>query len=186
MTKHLEEKTIKKEQIFKGKIVELEIQDVLLPNGKESKREVIHHPGAVAIIAFTEDEKLILVKQFRKALDKVIAEIPAGKLEKGEDPLECAKRELEEETGIVANSWTKLHSFYTSPGFADELIYVYLAKDLKQGKFNLDEDEFVEKIEVSKKEAEELVENELIHDAKTLYAVQYWQLMKVGTEKDNA
>ncbi|MCR6106492.1 NUDIX hydrolase [Salipaludibacillus agaradhaerens] len=185
MSKNLEEKTVKKEQIFKGKVVELEVQDVLLPNGNESKREIIYHPGAVAVIAFTKEEKLILVKQFRKALDKVIAEIPAGKLEKGEDPLECAKRELEEETGIVAHSWTKLHSFYTSPGFANEIVHVYLAKDLNKGTINLDEDEFVEKIEVTKEEAEKLIENEVIHDAKTLYAVQYWQLMKGKVEKDN-
>lgn len=176
MSDHLVEKTISTKSIFKGKIIDLEVQDVLLPNGKESKREVIHHPGAVAVVAFTKEEKLILVKQYRIALKKAIAEIPAGKLEIGEDPLPCAKRELEEETGVKAKTWTKLHSFYTSPGFADEIVHVYLAEDLQDGELNMDEDEFVERIDVTMEEANQMILSEEIHDAKTIYAVQYWQL----------
>ncbi|MGJ9382444.1 NUDIX hydrolase [Salipaludibacillus sp. CF4.18] len=176
MSEKLNETTIRTTPIFQGKIIDLEVQDVTLPNGKESKREVVHHPGAVAVIAFTPENKLILVRQFRKPLEKVLAEIPAGKLEKGEDPLECAKRELEEETGVQAENWTKLHSFYTSPGFADELVHVYLAEGLGEGMVNMDEDEFVERIDVTLEEAEALIESEEIHDAKTIYAVQYWKL----------
>jgi len=176
MSDHLIEKTIRTKPIFKGKIIELEVQDVQLPNGKESKREIIHHPGAVAVVTFTEEGKLILVKQFRKALEKVIAEIPAGKLEFGEDPLECAKRELEEETGVKAKTWKKLHSFYTSPGFANEIVHVFLAEDLEVGDVHLDEDEFVERIDVTMEEANQMVLSEEIHDAKTIYAIQYWQL----------
>lgn len=173
------EKTIGKQQIFKGRVVELSVHEVLLPNGKTSTREVVNHPGAVAIIALTDENKLVLVKQFRKPLEKTIAEIPAGKLEKGEDPLLCAKRELEEETGYVAKSWKKLGSFYTSPGFADELLHIFLAKELAKGVKNTDEDEFVERLEVTLAEAMELVEKEIIHDAKTVVAVQYLQLMNV-------
>lgn len=173
------EKTIKKKEIYKGKIVDLSIHDVLLPNGDKSQREVVKHPGAVAIIALTEENKLVLVKQFRKPLEKVIAEIPAGKLEKGEAPLVCAKRELEEETGYLAKEWRELGSFYTSPGFADELIYIFLASDLIKGVAKTDDDEFVECLELTLEEAKELMNEQLIHDAKTVIAVQYLQLLKV-------
>ncbi|UCZ54686.1 NUDIX hydrolase [Bacillus shivajii] len=174
--KHLNEETIRKESIYSGRIIDLSVHDVKLPNGKESKREVVYHPGAVAVIAFTKEGKLILVKQFRKPLEKVIAEIPAGKLEKGEDPLECAKRELEEETGEIAENWVSLGSFYTSPGFADECIHLFLAEGLSEGIAGTDEDEFVEKMEVTLDEALTMVEQQEIHDAKTVFAVQYWQL----------
>ncbi|MCE7794412.1 NUDIX hydrolase [Salipaludibacillus sp. CUR1] len=179
MSDYLKETTLGTKSIFKGRIIDVEIQDVRLPDGKESKREIVHHPGAVAVIAFTSDGKLILVKQYRKALEKAIAEIPAGKLEKGEDPLECAKRELEEETGVVAGSWSKLHSFYTSPGFANEIVYIYLAEGLSHGIESTDEDEFVERIDVTLEEAEEMIASGEIHDAKTIYAIQYWQLEKL-------
>ena len=183
MSDHLFEKTIRTKPIFKGKIIELEVQDVQLPNGEESKREIINHPGAVAVVTFTQEGKLILVKQFRKALEKAIAEIPAGKLEVGEDPLECAKRELEEETGVMAKTWTKLHSFYTSPGFANEIVHVYLAEDLEIGQLNMDEDEFVERIDVTMDEANQMILSEEIHDAKTIYAIQYWQLRQAQEAK---
>ncbi|MDG5787688.1 NUDIX hydrolase [Evansella sp. AB-P1] len=172
------EKTIKKDLIYKGRIIDLSLHEVTLPNGGTSKREIVNHPGAVAVIAVTEENKLILVNQYRKPLEKVIAEIPAGKLEKGEDPLECAKRELEEETGFIANKWTDLSSFYTSPGFADELIYLFLAEELSEGTENLDEDEFVECFEVTLDEAERLIKNQSIHDAKTIIALQYLLLQK--------
>ncbi|MFA9556057.1 NUDIX domain-containing protein [Evansella sp. AB-rgal1] len=170
------EKTTKTQSIYKGRIIDLSIHDVTLPNGESSKREIVNHPGAVAVIPITKENKLILVNQYRKPLEKVIAEIPAGKLEKGENPLECAKRELEEETGTIAQKWTELASFYTSPGFADELIYLFLAEDLGEGVVNTDEDEFVERIEVTLAEAEQLIKEKVIHDAKTIIAVQYLQL----------
>ena len=174
------EKTLKVTNIFKGRIIDLNVHDITLPNGKKSKREIVNHPGAVAVIAVTDDNKMILVTQYRKALEKTIAEIPAGKLEKGEESLSCAKRELEEETGITAEKWTSLGSFYTSPGFADEKLYLYLAEDLKEGIINTDEDEFVEMFEVTLSEAEELMKKEIIHDAKTVFAVQYLQLRGQG------
>ncbi|TES52823.1 NUDIX hydrolase [Halalkalibacterium halodurans] len=181
MSQSFEEKTIKTTPVFSGRIIDLQVDEVELPNGKTSTRELVKHPGAVAVIPVTEDGKLVLVRQFRKALEKEILEIPAGKLEKGEDPLVCAERELEEETGYAAKQLTFLRSFYTSPGFADEIIYLYLAEQLIEGVAHTDEDEFVEVVEVTLDEALQYIENERIHDAKTVFAVQYLQLRKLLT-----
>ncbi|OIR61258.1 ADP-ribose pyrophosphatase [Bacillus sp. FMQ74] len=176
--KSLEEKTIAKEQIFSGKVIDLYVEDVELPNGKTSKREIVKHPGAVAVLAVTDEGKIILVKQFRKPLERTIVEIPAGKLEKGEEPEYTALRELEEETGYTAKKLTKITAFYTSPGFADEIVHVFLAEELSvlEEKRELDEDEFVEVMEVTLEDALKLVESREVYDAKTAYAIQYLQL----------
>ncbi|MCY8801442.1 ADP-ribose pyrophosphatase [Bacillus spizizenii] len=176
--KSLEEKTISKEQIFSGKVIDLYVEDVELPNGKTSKREIVKHPGAVAILAVTEEGKIIMVKQFRKPLERAIVEIPAGKLEKGEEPEYTALRELEEETGYTAKKLAKITAFYTSPGFADEIVHVFLAEELSvlEEKRALDEDEFVEVMEVTLEDALKLVESREVYDAKTAYAIQYLQL----------
>lgn len=181
----LEEKTIHSEEIFSGKVISLHLYDVELPNGKQSKREIIKHPGAVAILALTPENKIIMVEQYRKALERAIVEIPAGKLEKGEDPSECALRELEEETGYVCENLELLTSFYTSPGFADELVYVYLAKGLtkKENSRALDEDEFVKLEELTLSEALQYIKEQKIYDAKTIYAVQYLQLQEALNKK---
>jgi ADP-ribose pyrophosphatase len=173
------EKTISTNSIFEGKVISLQVDDVELPNGKMGQREIVKHPGAVAIIAFTAEGKLVLVRQFRKPLEKEIFEIPAGKLEKGEDPLQCAFRELEEETGYTSKQCELLVTFYTSPGFADELIYVYEAGELSLGEAHTDEDEFVEVVAVTLEEALEMVKKEQIHDAKTMYAIMHWQVKKL-------
>ena len=175
---NLEEKTISTKKIFDGRIISVQVDEVELPNGKTSTRELVKHPGAVAVIAMTEEGKIVLVEQYRKPLEKELVEIPAGKLEKGEDPEICAKRELEEETGYGCDSLELVSSFYTSPGFADELIHVYVAKGLKklENAAGLDEDEFVNLMEVTLEEALEFIKNQRIFDAKTIYAVQYLQL----------
>ncbi|KKB36431.1 NUDIX hydrolase [Bacillus thermotolerans] len=179
-----EEKTIQTEMIFEGKVVKLQVDDIELPDGKKAKREIIKHPGAVAILALTNEGRIVLVEQYRKALERSIIEIPAGKLEKGEGPEATARRELEEETGYVCQSMKLLQSFYTSPGFADELVYLYLAEGLTQKEERLmpDEDEFVELMEVTLEEAEKMIKDQRIHDAKTAYAIQYLQLQKALTE----
>jgi ADP-ribose pyrophosphatase len=184
MTK-LEEKTIRSEEIFSGKIISLHLQDVELPNGKQGKREIIKHPGAVAILAVTADNKVLMVEQYRKALERTIVEIPAGKLEKGEEPALCARRELEEETGYDCESLELLTSFYTSPGFADEIVHVYLATGLtkKENAAALDEDEFVNLEELTLDEAEQYVKEQKIYDAKTIFAVQYLQLQEALKNK---
>ncbi|MEH7388225.1 NUDIX hydrolase [Bacillus sp. JJ1521] len=177
---HLLEKTISREVLYEGKIIDLHIEEVELPNGNTSKRELIKHPGAVAILALTDDQKLVMVQQYRKALEKVIIEIPAGKLEKGEAPEVTAKRELEEETGYDCETLTPLISFYTSPGFADELVHLFIAKGLKkiENPAGLDEDEFVDVLEVTLEEAIDFIKEQKIYDAKTAYAVQYLQLQQ--------
>ncbi|AUJ26343.1 NUDIX hydrolase [Virgibacillus dokdonensis] len=170
-----EEKTIRSKQIFTGNIVHLQVDDVKLPNGKEAKREIIKHPGAVGIIPITKDNKIVLVEQFRKPLEKSILEIPAGKLEPGEDPETTAIRELEEETGYTTEELSFVTSFYSSPGFANELMYIYITDQLEplDESVDGDEDEFIEIVELSLEEAKQYVEAERIHDAKTNYAILY-------------
>lgn len=178
--KKFEEKTLSSQKIFTGKVISLQVDEVELPDGKTSKREIIKHPGAVAVIAITDDRKIVMVEQYRKAMERSLVEIPAGKLEPGEEPLKTAKRELEEETGYVCERMEHVISFYTSPGFADELVHVYVAHQLskKEDAASLDEDEFVEVIELTLEEAQQYIVEEKIYDAKTAYAVQYLQLME--------
>lgn len=175
--KKFEEKTLKQTDIFKGKVISLQVEDVLLPNGKTSKRELVRHPGAVAVIALTDDDKIILVEQYRKALEKTIIELPAGQIEKNEEPIHTAVRELEEETGYTTKveNLTFIDSFYTSPGFADEIIYIYYTDTVEKLTNDVpgDDDEFVEMIEVTLEEAMQLMKENKIHDAKTNYAIQY-------------
>lgn len=179
--KKFEEKTTETEVIFEGKIVNLQVDTVELPNGKHSKRELIKHPGAVAIVAITEENKIVLVEQFRKPLEKSIIEIPAGKLEYGEDPVDTGLRELQEETGYEAERLIPITSFYTSPGFANELIHIYLAENITKMENPPpgDEDEFVEIIEVGLAEAKAFVEEQRICDAKTNYAILYLEMMGI-------
>lgn len=173
--KKFEEKTIHSEEIYDGKVIKLQVDDVTLPNGKTSKRELVKHPGAVAVIPITKDKKIVFVEQYRKPLERSLVEIPAGKLEEGESPEVTAVRELEEETGYTTDKLTYVTSFYTSPGFADELIYIYLTTDLEPLEEAVpgDEDEFVELVELTLDEAMEYVKNQRIHDAKTNYAILY-------------
>ncbi|WP_182199466.1 NUDIX domain-containing protein [Paraliobacillus salinarum] len=175
MSNKFEEKTIATTQIFNGKIVQLQVDDVTLPDGKTSKREIIKHPGAVAIIAMTDTGELLMVEQYRKPLNKSIIEIPAGKLEPGEDPEVTAIRELEEETGYTTKKLDYVTSFYTTPGFSNELLYLYFTDELTllEEKRQLDEDEFVAVHKVSLAEAEKLVQTQDIHDVKTAYALLY-------------
>lgn len=177
---NLTERTVGTEPIFEGRIITVRVDEVVLPNGETSKREIVKHPGAVAVIATTDEGKVVFVEQYRKAMEKALVEIPAGKLEQGEQPETTAIRELEEETGYVCDKMELITSFYTSPGFADEIVYLYEATGLKkkENKADLDEDEFVELMEVTLEEAMELIKEQRIHDAKTMYAVQYLQLKK--------
>lgn len=173
------EKTISTENIFDGKVIKVEIANIELPNGKTATREIVRHKGAVGILAITEENKIILVKQYRKALEQMIIEIPAGKLEINENPEACAIRELKEETGYTASNINFIHKFYTSPGFANELIYLYEARNLIKGEAKPDEDEFVEILELSLAEVDFLITSGQIVDAKTLVAVYYWKTNKI-------
>lgn len=176
--KKFEERTIQSTPIFDGKVISLKVDEVTLPNGATSKREIINHPGAVAVIAITENNKILVVEQYRKALERSIIEIPAGKLEKGEQPIVTARRELEEETGYTTDDLQFVQAFATSPGFADEIIHIYVAKNLKKLEVaaELDEDEFVELMEISLEEAEAMVADNRIYDAKTAFAILWLKL----------
>ncbi|GGH24970.1 NUDIX domain-containing protein [Paenibacillus segetis] len=168
------EKTISTEPIFSGRIISLQIDTVELPDGSQATREVVKHPGAVAVIAIHEG-RLLLVDQYRQPMGRCELEIPAGKLEKGEDPMEAAKRELQEETGYRCEHISLLHSFYTSPGFADEMIHLYLAEGLSAGEMALDEDEFLEVYEATLEECENYIAEGRIADSKTIMAVYIWK-----------
>lgn len=177
--KQFEEKTIHREEIFRGNLISLYVDDVELPNGMRSKREVVKHPGAVAVIPLTDEGKLVMVKQFRKPLERTLVEIPAGKIEKGEEPHVTALRELEEETGYTTKNLKYVTSFYTSPGFADEIIHLYFSNELVklEEKVSGDEDELIEIVELTLEEAEQYVKEQKIHDAKTAYAVLYVKML---------
>lgn len=168
-----EEKTLSKETIYKGKVIDVEKHLVELPDQQTSYREIVKHNGAVAICAVTPENNVLLVKQYRKAMEKELLEIPAGKLEPGEDRVSAAKRELEEETGYIADSLTLIGEVYGSPGFCNELISIYFADNLKKGNMQLDEDEFVENINYTIEDVEKAVNARSINDAKTLIAFQY-------------
>lgn len=173
--KRFEEKTISSTTVYKGKIIDLRVEDVLLPDGKSAKRELVDHPGAVAILAITDDKKILLVEQYRKALKRSIIEIPAGKIESGEDKELTAIRELEEETGYGSGKFTYMQSFATSPGFANEIVHMYLARQLYkvENPAQGDEDEFIRILECTIEEAEQMVLEEQIYDAKTAFAILY-------------
>lgn len=171
----LTEPTIKSEPIFDGNIIKVQVDTVRLPNGNTATRELVKHPGAVAVVALTKDNRLVVVEQYRKPLEKMTVELPAGKLEANEEFVDCAKRELAEETGYTAKKWSHLVSFYTSPGFADEQIHLYVAEDLQAGDANPDDDEFVNTREITLDEAFALIDAGAICDAKTVTAIYAWQ-----------
>ncbi len=162
------EKTIQTKKIYDGKIINLRVDEVELPNGKTSMREIVEHPGAVAIVAITLEKKVLFVKQFRKAIEEELLEIPAGKLDQGEDPYDAAIRELEEESGYRAEALKKLGSIYTSPGFADEIIHIYLADRLIPTMQNPDEDEFLSVFQFTWEEIQQMIVTGEIKDAKTI------------------
>lgn len=170
------EKTVASTPIYDGKIIQVQVDEVELPNGKTAKREIVHHPGAVAVMAITQENRMVMVRQFRKPLERTIVEIPAGKLEPGEEPEVCAGRELREETGYTYTSLRHQASFYTSPGFADEIVHLYRAEGVTPGEAQPDDDEFVELLHVTVEEAQELIASGDIRDAKTILAVYAWQL----------
>jgi ADP-ribose pyrophosphatase len=164
------EETIDQKDIYKGHILTLELHTVRLPNGAKSTREVIRHNGACAILP-VKDDKLVLVRQYRKALDEILLEIPAGKLEKDEDPMHCAVRELQEETGYHAEHLELLMEMYPAAGYSSERIYIYKAENLSYVGASPDEDEFVGMTEVPFEELYKKVLAGEIKDSKTICAV---------------
>ena len=158
--------------IYTGKVVTLNIDTVTLPNGATIDLETIRHPGAAAVVPIKDDGTVVLIRQFRHAAGGFIYEIPAGKLQPGEDPLHCASRELEEEVGYRASSFELLSSIFTAPGFADEVIHVYKATGLTKGRQQLDPDEVLDIIEMPLAEAVNKIQDGTIRDAKTIIGLQ--------------
>lgn len=158
--------------IYTGKVVTLNIDTVRLPNGETIQLETIRHPGAAAVVPVKDDGTVVLVRQFRHAAGGFIYEIPAGKLHPGEAPLHCASRELEEEVGYRGSSFELLSSIFTAPGFADEVIHVYMATGLTRGTQQLDRDEVLDVIEMPLAEAVGKIEDGTIRDAKTIVGIQ--------------
>lgn len=171
MDEDLIEKTVSSEIGYKGNFLTLKKDIALLPNGHKAGREYIVHPGASAIVALTADGSLILEKQYRYPIKSLTLEIPAGKRDGDEDPLVCAKREFAEETGYEALSWTKIGSIATTVGFSDEIIHLFLAKDLKEGSQHTDEDEFINIVQIPFNEVISMIKSGEITDAKTICAV---------------
>lgn len=168
--KFQEEKVSSKTE-FEGVVVNLRVDQAKVLDGSIRRREVVEHNGGVFICAFTNDGKILLVKQFRYPISQELYELPAGKLEIGEDPFECAKRELEEETGHIAKEWEDLGFIHTSPGFSNEKLYVFKARDLVKTQMNLDDGEFLEPIELTKEEIFDMIKENKITDAKTICGV---------------
>ena len=163
----IEEKTISSDRVYTGKTISLKVDTVEVPNRGYQKREIVEHNGAVGIVAITSENKVVLVRQYRKAVEKELWEIPAGKIEIGENPKECAIRELKEETGYSAENMKLIHKFYTSAGFSNQKIYIFLAENLIKGERDLDEDEFLEVHEIDKDEVYNMIARNEIEDAKT-------------------
>ncbi len=177
-----DEPTLTTKLVYEGHVVRLEEHTVALPNGHTATREVVRHNGAVAVVAELADERLVLVEQFRKAPGKRLLELPAGKLEPGESLHACALRELREETGYVTDRVRRLYSFYTSPGFADEVISLFYATELREGVTQPDEDEFVDIHLFSRADVQTALDEGAFEDAKTLIGVLWW-LSKPAAER---
>ncbi len=174
------ELSIAKEEIFSGRVLKLEKHTVTLQDGSTASREVVRHPGAVAIVAVS-GSKLLLVKQFRFPVQKSMLEIPAGKLDVGESPEECARRELLEETGYIPKDLRKLATIETSPGFSDEIIHIYFSEVERVQDPSPDVGEFVEPVVIDTKEAIEMITDGQITDSKTISGIL---LAFLGKESD--
>ena len=154
-----------------GRLVRVRVDRVLMPGGGEAEREVVEHPGAAAVLALLGGNRVVLVEQYRHAAGMSLIEVPAGIVEPGEDPLDCARRELAEETGYAAASWERLARFYSSPGFTDEVIDVYLARGLSAGPGRPEPGEDVRRLEVALGEALDMARRGDIRDGKTVAAL---------------
>ena len=172
------EKTLSSKEIFAGRVIHVTVDEIELENGHKSSREVVGHPGGVCIAALTDNDELLFVRQFRYPYKEVVLELPAGKLEKGQNPLENGKRELMEETGAVGTSYCSLGQLYPSPGYCAEIIHLYFCRVKEFGETNPDEDEFlrIEKIPLDR--AVEMVLNNQIPDSKTQVAVLKTAMLK--------
>ena len=165
------EKTLKEETIFEGRIFTVKKREVELENGNLRQREVVLHNGGAAVLPVDDKGYIYLIRQFRSPFGQEVLEIPAGKLEKGEDPFEAAKRELSEETGFTAKNYTNLGEVWPTVGFCSEILYIWMATELEKGDTHFDEDEFVTLVKMPLKDAWKLCMNGTIKDSKTVVAI---------------
>ncbi len=174
------EKTVSTNKIFKGNVLEFKVDTVELPDGTKATRELVHHPGGVAVVAVDDEGFVYLVRQYRKPYDEAVLEIPAGKRDKGEEPLVGAKRELSEETGLEADEYIDLGTFYPTPGYTDEIIYLYMARGLKKGEAHPDDDEYVENEKIHIDTLVDMIMSNEIKDGKTIAAILKAKIILAG------
>lgn len=171
MPDSLSEKKLTSDLIYDGRVVHLYLDTVQLPNGQNAKREIVRHPGAVAIVPLDAEGKVILVTQYRHAAGRVLLEIPAGTLNPGEDPDLCAVRELQEEIGYKPGKLQRLGGIYLAPGYSTEYIHLYLATDLVESRLHMDADEFIEVSRLTVADVRQRIQSGEIADAKTISAM---------------
>jgi ADP-ribose pyrophosphatase len=164
----MEEKTLKSERIYEGRLVNLRQDAVMLSNGRKTTREVVEHPECVAIVAIESEDSVVMVRQFRKPVEGVLLEIPAGMIEPDEEPQECARRELKEETGYIAGNMERIGGFYSSPGYSTEFLHLFLATDLRRGSTRPEEDEIIEVVSVPWEQIPGLIVAGEVCDAKSI------------------
>ena len=167
------EKTVSTKDIYTGKVITVKVSTVEIKDQKYSQREIVSHPGGACVVAINESKKIILVRQFRKPIENYTIELPAGKLESNEDPKNCIKRELHEETEYISHDMKFIQSFYTSPGFSTERIYIYFAKVKEKNEPNPEDDEMIDVLEVSLNEALDMIKRNEISDAKTIIGINW-------------
>ncbi len=168
-----QEKTLSSTNIYRGKVINICQYKVKLPDGRKTIREIVEHPGAVVILALTNDKKIVMIKQFRKPAEEVLWELPAGTIEPGEDLENCARRELEEETGYYPRKIKKIITFFSTPGFCNERLTLFLAEDLEKRNKNEETDEFIQVKLIDLTEALKMIKKNLIKDAKTIIGILY-------------
>jgi ADP-ribose pyrophosphatase len=166
-----EEKTVNTKHVYKGKFISLDSVEVVLPDGNRSTRDIVLHPGASVVVPVSENNEIYMVRQYRKPIEKVTLELPAGKLDEGEDPKVCAERELKEETGIEAAKIEHMISIHSTPGFSTEVLHLYLASGLTEGTASSDEDEFVSCEKYKIDELIGMIMSNEITDAKTIIGI---------------
>lgn len=167
----LTEEKIGSKTVYEGRVINLKVNEVKLENGATATREIVEHPGGVCVIGIDDEKNIIMVKQYRAPFETVLLEAPAGKLDKGEDPLTCGKREFLEETGYIAEKMTYMGNFYPSVGFLNEKIHIYMAENLTKATQHLDEDEFLNVCKYPLDTLIKMVETNEIKDAKTVIAI---------------
>ena len=165
------EKRVERKEIFEGHIFDVYLDKAEIADGSIRPREVVEHNGGVCVVALDDENNIYMVRQFRYAVGRAVLEIPAGKLEKGEDPLEAAKRELSEETGFTAEKWLSLGEMYPTPGYCSEKLYVYLARNLAAGEAHLDDGEILTAEKIKLSDVVKMIMDCKISDAKTVFGV---------------